>query len=83
MKYRLLEDHKIRLSDVILKAGVYTLAELVEYHKHDSLDFCLKHTKLKDKLVAYEEEVKEEGVAIEVKKLKRKVNNDVPATKRF
>lgn len=69
MKYRLLEDHKVRLSDVILKAGVYTAEELLEYHKHDSLSFCLKHTKLKNKLVAYEEE----EIALEVVKTKRRV----------
>lgn len=56
MKYRLLEDHKVRLSDVTLKAGIYTLEELEEFHKHDSLNFCMKHTKLQDKLVIYKEE---------------------------
>lgn len=67
MKYRLLEDHQVRLSATILKAGIYTLEELEESHKHDSLKFCLKHTKLKDKLIPYKEEENAPAV-IETKK---------------
>ena len=61
MKFKLLEDHQVRLSDKVLKAGVYTLEELELAHSHDSLDFCMKFTKLKDKLIPHvgiEEELK-------------------------
>lgn len=34
----------------MLKAGVYTLQELEKSHEHDSLTFCLEHTKLKNKI---------------------------------
>jgi hypothetical protein len=54
-KFKLLKDHKVRLSDQVLKAGVYTLEELEEAHKHDSLEFCLNYTTLKEKLVPFEE----------------------------
>lgn len=55
MKYRLLEEHKVRLSDKVLKPGVYTLSQLEEFHKHDSLEFCIKHTKLGAKLEIFNE----------------------------
>lgn len=56
MKYKLLEDHQVRLSDQVLKSGIYTLEELEEAHKHDSLNFCLNHTKLKNKIVLLDED---------------------------
>lgn len=56
MKYNLTEDHQVRLSEVVLKAGVYTLEELQEAHKHDSLKFCMEHTKLGKKLIPIVEE---------------------------
>lgn len=55
MKYELLEDHKVRLSDKILKKGIYTKEQLEEAHKHDSLDFCIKYTKLGSKLKEFVE----------------------------
>lgn len=60
MKYQLLEDHKIRNTDVILKAGIYSLQELRDYHIQDSLEYCIKYTKLGVKLIPFieKEEVK-------------------------
>lgn len=56
MKYELLEDHKIRASDVVIKKGVYSYEDLKERHikEHESLEFCLKYTKLGSKLKVYE-----------------------------
>jgi hypothetical protein len=56
MKFKLTEDHQVRLSDKILKAGVYTIEELEKAHSHDSLEFCVKYTKLGKKLAPYVEE---------------------------
>jgi len=56
MKYKLSEDHRVRLSNTVLKAGVYTLEELKKAHEHDSLDFCIKYTKLGAKLSPVTEE---------------------------
>lgn len=51
MKYKLLEDHQVRLSDKIIKAGVYTTEEMETFHEDGSFTFCLKNTELKNKLV--------------------------------
>lgn len=58
MKYRLLQDHQVRLSDTIIKAGVYTLEELKNLHKETDFDWCLKYTKLAKKLSPFVEEIK-------------------------
>jgi hypothetical protein len=59
MKYRLLEDHQVRLSNKVIKAGVYTLEQLEKFHEDGSFSFCMKNTKLKSKLTPFiEEEVK-------------------------
>ena len=57
MKYELLEDHTIRLSEVLIKKGVYSYEDLKERHtkQNESLEFCLRYTKLGSKLKVYEE----------------------------
>lgn len=56
MKYTLLEDHQVRSTDTVLKAGVYTLEQLEKAHTRDSLAWCLKYTKLGKKLTQSIEE---------------------------
>lgn len=72
MKYQLLEDHQVRLSDTILKAGIYTLEDLREAHKDGSFEFCLKYTKLGSKLIPYVEENQIEETKIKITKIAKK-----------
>ena len=58
MKYTLLQDHQVRLTDTVLKAGVYTLEELQKAHTDSSLEWCLKYTNLSKKLTPFVEEIK-------------------------
>jgi hypothetical protein len=57
--FKLLQDYKIRLTDNILKAGVYSKQQLEEAHEDGSFEWCLKYTKLGKILVPFVEEVKE------------------------
>jgi hypothetical protein len=70
MKYQLKEDHKVRNTNIILKAGIYTLEQLQEAHKQDSLEFCIKYTKLGSKLFPL---LDEEIAPIKAKKGKNNV----------
>jgi hypothetical protein len=58
MKYKLTENHQVRLSDTIIKAGVYTLEQLKEFHKDQNFEWCVKYTKLAKKLIPFVEEIK-------------------------
>jgi hypothetical protein len=58
MKYTLTEDHQVRLSDIIIKAGIYSLEELKELHKEADFEWCLRNTKLSKKLIPFVEEIK-------------------------
>jgi hypothetical protein len=69
MKYKLLEDHQVRSTETVLKAGIYTLEQLQEAHTQDSLDWCLKYTKLSKKLILFIEEA-ETREAVKTKKEK-------------
>lgn len=60
MKFQLIEDHQVRLSDKILKAGIYTLEELEAAYAHDSLQWCIKNTTLGSKLTTFIENELEE-----------------------
>lgn len=69
MKYTLLQDHKVRLTDTILIAGEYTIEQLKEAHPDDSFEFCMKYTTLKEKLILIEDNIIEN---IQFKKNKTK-----------
>ena len=58
MKYTLTQDYQVRLTDIVLKAGVYTLEELQKAHTESSFEWCLKYTNLSNKLTPFVEESK-------------------------
>jgi uncharacterized protein YlzI (FlbEa/FlbD family) len=70
MKYKLLEDHQVRLSDKIIKAGVYTIEEMEAFHEDGSFTFCLKNTELKNKLVVCNDT---NQVVEKIKKIKNEI----------